>query len=168
MVKPPFLFGTKDNTVSVPMFYASLALLGTFFLSIQSILVRKLKDDITNDVLVEYFYVSQIYINSLTLLVFEMDSYDTLPWVPNNYLVFVLLIVFGYAGQILNTRSLFIIPASKAMPFRYINVIMGFLIDTFYYSLSFDWMSLLGILITSISLAYLTLHKTNETSTEGS
>jgi drug/metabolite transporter (DMT)-like permease len=54
------------------------------------------------------------------------------------------------------------IPASKAMPFRYINVIIGFLIDVFYYALSFDWLSILGILITSLSLAYMTIQKVSK------
>lgn len=54
----------------MPIVYACMALVGTLLISIQSILVRKIKDDITNDVLVEYFYVSQIYINALMLLMF--------------------------------------------------------------------------------------------------
>ena len=139
-----------------------MALVGTFLLSIQSILVRKVKDDITNDVLIEYFYISQIYINAVTLLVFEIKSYDTLPWAPMCVSLFAILVISGYAGQILNTRSLFMMPASKAMPFRYINVIIGFMIDIFYYSLSFDWISIVGILITSLALAYMTMQKTQE------
>lgn len=73
MVKPEFLF-EKNIKLDVPSFYAALALMGTLMLSIQSILVRLVKDDITNDVLVEYFYLSQIYINGLTFLVFDANS----------------------------------------------------------------------------------------------
>lgn len=51
MIKPEFLFG-KSPDLSIPVFYAGMALLGTLLISIQSILVRKVKDDITNDVLV--------------------------------------------------------------------------------------------------------------------
>lgn len=51
------------------------------------------------------------------------------------------------------------LPASKTMPFRYINVIIGFMVDVFYFSLSFDWLSILGIVITSLSLAYMTVQK---------
>ncbi len=78
---------------------------------------------------------------------------------PNNYLVFLLLIASGYAGQILNTRALFVMSASKTMPVRYINVILAFLIDVLYYGLSFDGFSLTGIVITSCALGYLTLQK---------
>jgi drug/metabolite transporter (DMT)-like permease len=161
MVKPEFLF-EKNIKLDVSSFYATLALIGTLMLSIQSILVRLVKDDITNDVLIEYFYLSQIYINGLTFLVFDANSSETVPWVNSCVILFVVIVITGYAGQILNTRSLFMIPASKAMPFRYINVIIGFLIDVFYYALSFDWLSILGILITSLSLAYMTIQKVSK------
>lgn len=90
-----------------------------------------------------------------------MKSYETLPWVPSCFLVFTILVISGYTGQILNTRALFLMTASKTMPFRYINVIIGFLIDIFYYSLSFDWLSVVGIVVTSLALAYMTLEKSS-------
>lgn len=158
MIKPEFIFG-RSTDLNIPVFYACMAVIGTLLISIQSILVRKLKDDITNDVLVEYFYISQIYINSITLLVFEWKTGEMLPWTAGCFGIFGILVVAGYIGQILNTRALFMMPASKTMPFRYINVIIGFLIDVFWFSLSFDWMAILGIVITSLALAYMTMEK---------
>ena len=70
MIQPSFLFGKSIHSSNISVFYTFLTLVGTLMLSLQSILVMKIKNDITNDVLVEYFYVSQIYINALMFLMF--------------------------------------------------------------------------------------------------
>ena len=139
-----------------------MALACAFLISIIAILIRKLKDDVTNNIIVQYFYVSQIYANALFLFSFEVKAHHVLPWEFKCSILFVFLIISGYAHQILNTRSLYFISASKSMPFRYVAVIIGFLIDIFYYSLSFDWISISGIIITSVALAYLMINENSK------
>ena len=45
------------------------------------------------------------------------------------------------------------------MPFRYFAVIIGLLVDILYYSMDFDWISITGIIITSVSLGYMMIEK---------
>ena len=59
----------------------------------------------------------------------------------------------------LNTRALYMISASQSMPFRYVGVIIGFMIDVLYYGISFDKIMILGLVITSVSLAFLSVGK---------
>ena len=69
LIKPEVIFGSTSN-VSIPLVYAFITFIGTTFLSLQLILVRLIKDDVTNDIVLQYFYVSQIMINTLLFLEF--------------------------------------------------------------------------------------------------
>lgn len=60
--------------------------------------------------------------------------------------------VFGYLTQNLSARSLFLKKPSIIMPFWYINTVIGFVIDVVYFGDSFDWMSILGMMLTSSGL----------------
>lgn len=158
MIKPEFIFG-QSSTANVPIIYVIMSLASAFLISIIAIRIRKIKDEITNNMVVQYFYFSQIYSNAITLFSFELESKSVLPWETKCTVLFGFLIVSGYLHQILTTRSLYFISASKSMPFRYVAVIIGFLVDILYYSLSFDWISISGIVVTSLALAYMTFDR---------
>jgi drug/metabolite transporter (DMT)-like permease len=67
-----------------------------------------------------------------------------------------LLIIFAYLGQITFTRAIFLIPAAKCHPFQYIGVIIGFFSDIYFFNKTFDVLSILGMIITSSGLLYMT------------
>lgn len=69
LVKPSFIFGETEN-LNMPLIYIVFTFIGTILLSLQLILVRLVKDDVTNDIILQYFYLSQIFINALLFLEF--------------------------------------------------------------------------------------------------
>lgn len=158
MIKPEFIFGSAQ-TMNIQTIYVLMSLACAFLISLISILIRKIKDNITNNVIVQYFYVSQIHTNALMLFTLETETRDILPWETKCSVLFIVLIVSGYAHQLLNTKALYFISASKSMPFRYVAVIIGFVIDILYYSVAFDWVSITGMVITCLSLGYLMVEK---------
>jgi drug/metabolite transporter (DMT)-like permease len=66
------------------------------------------------------------------------------------------LVLFAYIGQITVTRALYLIPAAKCNPFQYVGVIIGFISDIYFFNKRFDVYTIIGMIITSSGLIYLT------------
>lgn len=65
------------------------------------------------------------------------------------------MVLFAYIGQITVTRALYLIPA-KYNPFQYVGVIIGFISDIYFFNKQFDVYTIIGMVITSSGLIYLT------------
>jgi drug/metabolite transporter (DMT)-like permease len=66
-----------------------------------------------------------------------------------------VLVIFAYSCQIFITRSVFLVAASKVMPFNYVLVVVSFLADIVIFHHSFDALAIIGILVVCLGLLYL-------------
>lgn len=62
------------------------------------------------------------------------------------------LVSFAYLTQNLITRAIYLKKASYIMPFGYISIIVAFVCDIFLFNSSFDWISIIGMIMTSAGL----------------
>lgn len=76
------------------------------------------------------------------------------------YAGFLLLTVcvVGYLAQIILFRALCLKPASEIMLFSYVLIVFAFLVDLFVFDESFDWMSLVGVIVIVSSLYFVMSH----------
>lgn len=62
------------------------------------------------------------------------------------------LVAFAYLTQNLVTRAIYLKKASYIMPFGYISIVVAFISDIVFFDASFDWISILGMILTSAGL----------------
>jgi drug/metabolite transporter (DMT)-like permease len=131
---------------------------GAFFYASSMVLVRLYKDGVKNDTNLQYFYFGQIISSSLNTFMFD-HKVMTKEYTFNFYILMIFSTIVAYLGQLAFTRSLFLKPAAKIMPFNYVGVIAGLLSDIFIFDKSFDILTILGAGIASSGLIYLIFKK---------
>lgn len=62
------------------------------------------------------------------------------------------LVGFAYMNQNLQTRAVLLKPGSYIMPFGYISIVVAFICDILIFHAQLDWVSIIGMILTSIGL----------------
>ena len=62
------------------------------------------------------------------------------------------MIFCAYTGQTAMARALYIKPPSYVMPFNYLGIILASLFDMLIFNVHFDFLSVCGMLMTSVCL----------------
>lgn len=65
---------------------------------------------------------------------------------------FILLAIVAYACQVTITRAVYLKKASYVMPFNYISIVLATLSDILLFGASFDFISVIGMILTSLGL----------------
>ena len=65
---------------------------------------------------------------------------------------FLFVVVLALVAQYMIFTSTSMIEPSKTMPFGYLGIIVGFTADILYFKVQFDFISILGMFLTSIGL----------------
>lgn len=132
-----------------------MVLVAALLNSFSMVTLRMLKAFITNDTALQYFYLGQIFSNSL-IMSGEDNSHlqqQSLSW---SFIgIMMLLVVFAYLAQVSIGRAVFLVPASSIMPFNYVLVVFSFFIDVVVFHQRFSWLAILGILVVCLSLLYI-------------
>ena len=99
--------------------------------------------------------VSQLYIVQALMGSFQLNFVPTELKKPIGVSFFVALcfmIVLSYWVQTLSTRATLLMKPSILMPFNYVGIIASFMVDILLYHASFDFYSIIGMLLTSAGL----------------
>jgi drug/metabolite transporter (DMT)-like permease len=67
-------------------------------------------------------------------------------------IAFIGVVSLALVAQYMIFTSTSMIEPSKTMPFGYLGIIVGFTADIFYFKIEFDFLSVLGMFLTSIGL----------------
>lgn len=132
-----------------------VVLTAAFVQSFSMVILRLLKDLVTNDTALQYFYMGQLFTNGL-LLVGE-GGIGT-PSEPVSWSFIGIMVLFGlsaYIAQITISRAVFLVPASNVMPFNYVLVVMSFLVDVLVFHQRFNMMAISGIIVVCLSLLFI-------------
>lgn len=163
IVKPQFLFGQVGD---IDVVCCVVLLVGACLNAVNMVLLRMLKSRATNDTCLQYFYIGQVFSNSLIMLTEAKPITTNL--LSSHFLTWMfILVIFAYATQILITRSIFLLAASKVMPFNYVLVVVSFLADIVIFHHRFDVWAILGIGVVCVGLWYLIWMEGREKRTEG-
>jgi drug/metabolite transporter (DMT)-like permease len=117
--------------------------------------LRMLKSLITNDTALQYFYFGQLFCNALIMVQEGNTTLHSEPLTITFFLTMVLLVIFAYTAQMLVGRAVFLVPASRVMPFSYVLVVVSFLSDVIMFNQSFNLWAIAGFVVVCMSLFYL-------------
>ena len=106
-----------------------MVLIGAMINSFSMVVLRLMRGFITNDIVLQYFYLGQIFTNGLMMSDEGNTSLHQAPLDWSFVGLIALLVLFAYIGQVTVTRSVFLLPPSSVMPFTYILVVVSFTID---------------------------------------
>ena len=70
----------------------------------------------------------------------------------SHILYFALFVLVSFIGQNLTFIANSMETPSKTMPFGYAGVVLGYLVDVYYFEESFNWLATVGIMLTSAGL----------------
>lgn len=147
IIKPGFLFG---QTHSWPIIFLILPVIGAFCNAFSMFILHELKGKVSNLITLQYFYITQTFITGLLQ---NFEEFELKKELDIYFLLSVFgLVFFAYLTQNLITRAIYIKKASYIMPFGYIGIVVAFVFDLIFYDISFDWLSILGMILTSTSL----------------
>lgn len=64
----------------------------------------------------------------------------------------VAMVVAAFLTQLFQTKSIFLCPPALIMPFNYVSVIVGLLIDVFVLGATYNWLMVVGLIMASAGL----------------
>ena len=152
IVQPEFLFGTHDD---INLWCCLVVLIGAVINSLGIVLIRLLRSVVSNDMVLQYFYLGQTLTSGLIMVTQGNTLLHDEPLTWRFVWIMILLIIFAYLAQLFIIRAVFLIPASRVMPFNYLLVMLSFSIDVLVYHQSFNRMAIAGILVVCLSLLYI-------------
>lgn len=140
-----------------------MVLLGSFFSSLSAIFMHDLSGKVHELVALQYGYLFQGLCNCLIYITFfgnspeSVDHFTDLPWVEirNIFILFVLLILFAFGAHYLKTISFFMCYPAIVLPFNYLNIIFGLIIDLLVFSSkSYNILIVLGMILAGCGLFF--------------
>lgn len=147
IIKPAFLFG---DAITWPLILLILPVVGAFCNSFSMLYLHELKGKVSNLIALQYFYIAQTFVTG-TLQNFQTMKISRK--IDHNFVLAVAgLVMFAYCTQNLITRAIYLKKASYIMPFGYISIVVAFISDIVFFSANFDWVSIVGMLMTSAGL----------------
>ena len=121
-----------------------------FTSSLGMYLVHKSKGRTDSTTSLQYLYLVQILISGVQLNFADLSLRQP---IGGGFLLSIVgLAVLGYTIQTCLTRATMVVEASKLMPMGYIGIVFSFMVDVAVYGVSFDWLSVIGMGLTSVGL----------------
>jgi drug/metabolite transporter (DMT)-like permease len=141
ITKPPFLFPTVGEEETYNILGYAAALCGTLFTAINIVVMRKCKD-VHFSVVVFQFSFWSLVISSLILGFFgeiEMPENSVNEWV-----LVLLVAVFGVSGQILVAIALSHEGAGRVAVTRSLDIVLAYVLQVLIFGEVPDWKSVMG------------------------
>lgn len=138
-----------------------MVLLGSFFSAFSAIFIHDLSGKVHELVALQYGYLFQAFCNSIVYLIFfgnssqSADRLLNLPWVEmrNIFIYFVLMIIFAFVSHYLKTISFYMCYPAIVLPFNYLTIIFGLIIDLLVFSSkSYNILIVLGMILAGCGL----------------
>ena len=136
-------FGVDVNSIGI-----IFAILSALFLGLIFVLIRKIGDSENSLVIINYFMVMAFVFGGL-MSINHWTNPNLLEW-----LLLLSLGVFGYVGQLYLTKAFQSYETNVIAPLKYLEVVFMILIGTFWYQETYNFWTLLGVLLIMVSLIY--------------
>lgn len=138
-----------------------MVLVGSFFSALSAIFTHDLSGKVHELVALQYGYLFQGFCNCIIYLTFfgknpvSVDRLANLPWIEirNIFILLVLLILFAFGANYLKTISFFLCYPAIVLPFNYLTIIFGLIIDLLVFSSkSYNILIVLGMILAGCGL----------------
>lgn len=163
IIQPEFIFGSKSPNVpasSNNIFYG-MVLLGALLSSFSAIFIHDLSGKVHELVTLHYGYLFQGLCSCMMFELFfgnssqNADRFRNLPWLEIMRIVVyvILMVIFAFASDYLRTISYFMCYPAIVLPFNYITIIFGVIIDLLVFEIkNYNFLIILGMLLSACGL----------------
>ncbi|KAL4482836.1 hypothetical protein ABPG72_022396, partial [Tetrahymena utriculariae] len=124
IIQPPFvknIFGMnhqqieKDQRERILGFF--FACLQSFMVGFAMVVVKKLSSGVSNLIIIHYALISGCFIGGLDVI--NNGEFNTDIFLPQTFILVILVALFNYSAQLLYSRAIMLGEASKLVPFTY-------------------------------------------------
>ncbi|MDO3694132.1 DMT family transporter [Wenyingzhuangia sp. chi5] len=136
-------FGVDVNSIGI-----IFAILSALFLGLIFVLIRKIGDSENSLVIINYFMIMAFVFGGV-MSINHWTNPNLLEW-----LLLLSLGVFGYVGQLYLTKAFQSYETNVIAPLKYLEVVFMIMIGTFWYQETYNFWTLLGVLLIMVSLIY--------------